>query len=89
MNYVEDFRRVLEVIHQNNRSSPLYAVGHSFGSNTLTKYLGNCGSTNRDCLLKAAVSIANPFDFQLGIKYLEDGLSDSYIRSHRQRILKL
>jgi predicted alpha/beta-fold hydrolase len=89
MSYFEDFRRVLEYIHKQYPDSPKYAIGHSFGSNTLTRYLGMCGSNNRDCLLQAAVSIGNPFDFQLGIKYLEDGLSDSYIRKHRQRILKL
>lgn len=83
MSYVEDFRRVLEYIHNKYPDSPLYGIGHSFGSNTLIRYLGVCGSNNRDCLIKAAVSIANPFDFQLGIKYLEEGLSDSYIRMHR------
>ncbi len=83
MNYIEDFRRVLEYISDKYPTSPLYAVGHSFGSNTLARYLGVCGSNNKDCLIKAAACIANPFDFQLGIKYLEDGPTDKYIRSHR------
>ncbi|KAM3127276.1 hypothetical protein pb186bvf_020605 [Paramecium bursaria] len=82
---VEDFRRIVEYLAQKHKK--IYAVGHSFGSNTLMRYLGQCGSLNRDSLIYAAVSIANPFDFQLGLKHLEDGISDSYIRQHRQRII--
>ena len=44
MNYVEDFRRALETINKKNPDSAIYAVGFSFGSNILSRYLGICGS---------------------------------------------
>ncbi|CAD8146823.1 unnamed protein product [Paramecium octaurelia] len=86
--HVEDFRRVLEYIAKQHNKSTIYAIGHSFGSNTLLKYLGMCGSNGTDPLIKVAVSVGNPYDFQLGMRYLEDSLSDSYIRKHRQRIAR-
>jgi predicted alpha/beta-fold hydrolase len=63
MNYVEDFRRMVEHIHSSYPDSSLYAVGHSFGSNTLVRYLGMCGANNVDSPIKGAVSVCNPFDF--------------------------
>ena len=80
MNYAEDLRRMVEHIHNTHPDSLLYAVSHSFGSNTLLRYLGICGANHIDPFIKAAVSICNPFDFQLGIKYLEDSIADGYIR---------
>jgi predicted alpha/beta-fold hydrolase len=63
MNYVEDFRRVLLHLKELHPSSPFYAVGHSFGANTLLRYLGICGSNNIPSRLEGAVSVSNPFDF--------------------------
>lgn len=63
MNYVEDFRRVLTYLKEKYPDSDFYAIGHSFGSNTLVRYLGMCGSSSIDTMIKAAVSICNPFDF--------------------------
>lgn len=80
MNYTEDLRRMVEHIHSTHPDSPLYAVGHSFGANTLMRYLGMCGANTMDTYIKAAVSVANPFDFQTGIKFLEDSVADGYIR---------
>jgi len=74
---------VLYHIADNHKGSPIYVVAHSFGSNTLARYLGMCGSNNIDCRIRAAVCISNPYDFQIGIRFLEDGLSDNYIRKHR------
>jgi predicted alpha/beta-fold hydrolase len=61
--HVEDFRRVLKYIVNKHNKSPIYAIGHSFGANTMMKYLGMCGSNGTDPLIKAAVSVGNPYDF--------------------------
>lgn len=59
----EDFRRVLEYLANKHKNSPIYAIGHSFGSNTLARYLGQCGSLGKDPLIQAGVLICCPFDF--------------------------
>lgn len=80
MCFVEDFRRLVEHIREKYPGSPLYAVGHSFGSNNLVRYIGICGANNISSHLKGAVSVCNPYDFQLSIKYIEDGMADGYLR---------
>lgn len=42
---------------------PLYAIGFSLGANILTRYLGEQSTS---CLLRAAISISNPFDLHTG-----------------------
>jgi predicted alpha/beta-fold hydrolase len=54
---------VLKYIVNKHNKSPIYAIGHSFGANTMMKYLGMCGSNGTDPLIKAAVSVGNPYDF--------------------------
>jgi predicted alpha/beta-fold hydrolase len=88
MNYVEDFRRVFLHLTEKYKDSDFYGIGHSFGANTLTRYLGICGSNKISSGFKACVSISNPYDFQVGIRLL-DPLSNNYIRFHRQKIVKL
>lgn len=56
-------RRLIEHISDKFADSPLYAVGHSFGSNTLVRYIGICGANKTSTRLKAAVSVGNPYDF--------------------------
>ena len=62
MNYVEDMKRVIWSIADKYPNSPLYAIGHSFGANTLTRYIGICCANKINTRLKAAVSVCTPFD---------------------------
>ncbi|KAI9314943.1 Alpha/Beta hydrolase protein [Dichotomocladium elegans] len=59
--YTEDLRHVLKHIQSVlPENTPLMGIGYSLGSNILVKYLGEEGEKTP---FKAAVSVANPFDF--------------------------
>ncbi|KAF0690281.1 Aste57867_18307 [Aphanomyces stellatus] len=60
--YTDDVREAVNhVIHQHlTPGAPLLAIGFSLGANILLKYIGEEGPR---CPLKAAVSVANPYDF--------------------------
>lgn len=49
-------------------TSGVYAVGFSAGSNCLVRY---AGETGRACSVDAAVSVANGFDLQHGVQFIE------------------
>ncbi|KAI8979669.1 Alpha/Beta hydrolase protein [Mycotypha africana] len=71
--YTEDLRAAL--IHIQKRlgpKTPLIGIGFSLGSNILVKYLGEEGDKTP---FKAAISVANPFDFRLSM----DRLCETYI----------
>lgn len=51
---------MLSQIQESYEGYNFYAVGHSFGANTLVKYLG----THTENPFKGAVSVANPFDIK-------------------------
>jgi abhydrolase domain-containing protein 1/3 len=63
--YTEDLRRVILHLHFSlqqihpTTSPVIFAAGYSLGSNYLTKYVGEEGSS---CLLKGAISLACPID---------------------------
>ncbi|OQR95934.1 serine protease family S33 [Thraustotheca clavata] len=48
-------------------STPLIAIGYSLGANILLKYVGEEGT---NCLLTAAISLANPYDLVLTTAHL-------------------
>ncbi|CDS06696.1 hypothetical protein LRAMOSA09223 [Lichtheimia ramosa] len=59
--YTDDLRHVLKHIQKVlPEGTPLMGIGYSLGSNILVKYLGEEGDKTP---FKAAVSVANPFDF--------------------------
>ncbi|KAI7860720.1 Alpha/Beta hydrolase protein [Circinella umbellata] len=59
--YTEDLRHVLKHIQKElPEGTPLIGIGYSLGSNILVKYLGEEGDKTP---FKAAISVANPFDF--------------------------
>ncbi|KAG1467360.1 hypothetical protein G6F56_004458 [Rhizopus delemar] len=67
--YTDDLR--LALVHIQNKLGahvPLVAIGFSLGSNILVKYLGEEGDKTP---FKAAVSVANPFDFRGSMDRLE------------------
>ncbi|CAK4610929.1 hypothetical protein LEN26_016654 [Aphanomyces euteiches] len=60
--YTQDVREAIAYLqlHHLDSHTPLVAVGFSLGANILLKYVGEEG---KQCPLKAAVSVANPYDF--------------------------
>ncbi|KAI9256846.1 Alpha/Beta hydrolase protein [Helicostylum pulchrum] len=71
--YTNDLRTALK--HIQNRlapGTPLVGIGFSLGSNVLVKYLGEEGDKTP---FKAAISVANPFDFRSSM----DRLDESFI----------
>ncbi|KAI9350295.1 Alpha/Beta hydrolase protein [Obelidium mucronatum] len=65
--YTADVRLIIKHIKQAHPQSPLIGVGYSLGANILVKYVGEEGA---HCPLIACVSVANPFDFNVGINFL-------------------
>lgn len=58
--YTDDPRRVLLYLSQLLPDAPVVAMGFSLGANQLTKLLGEEGDKS---VVKAAVSLSNPFHF--------------------------
>jgi len=83
----EDLDFVVNHIHQKLPNSPLYTLGYSLGSNIMVKYLGEQGSK---VLLKGAISISNPYYFELASKHLEGSffLRNVYSRAFAQNLRK-
>jgi predicted alpha/beta-fold hydrolase len=70
--YTDDLRQVASNLRVRLPRAPLLAVGFSLGANILTKMLGEEGMAGgRPPPFAAAVSVANPFDFLEGARYLE------------------
>lgn len=57
-----DLRQLVKWLRQKFPNRPLYAIGFSLGANILTNYVGEEGD---DCMLKAAISVANPYNLEL------------------------
>lgn len=71
--YTDDLRVVLSHIQKRLApGTPLVGIGFSLGSNILVKYLGEEGDKTP---FKAAISVANPFDFRSSM----DRLNESYL----------
>ena len=64
----------------------IYAIGFSYGSNQLVKYLGEKNYKNKK--ISAAVSISNPFDFIPCTRYSQDKFYDRILLSFLQRVYK-
>ncbi|KAI8376086.1 Alpha/Beta hydrolase protein [Radiomyces spectabilis] len=56
--------------------TPLIGIGYSLGSNILVKYLGEEGDKTP---FKAAISVANPFDFLVSSNALERGFLSKHV----------
>ncbi|KAL4493049.1 hypothetical protein ABPG72_003134 [Tetrahymena utriculariae] len=80
-----DFEKTLSQIQKDFSGYNFYAVGHSFGANTLVKYLG---SHKNDNPFKGAVSVGNPFDIKQAFATLRPTF-DKYLVESRQAVLKM
>ncbi|KAI8976072.1 Alpha/Beta hydrolase protein [Pilobolus umbonatus] len=68
--YTQDLKFVLSYLSKTlPTETPLIGIGYSLGSNILVKYLGEEGSNTP---LKAAISVANPFDFTRSMEHLNE-----------------
>ncbi|KAI9486060.1 MAG: Alpha/Beta hydrolase protein [Benjaminiella poitrasii] len=68
--YTDDLRVAIAYIQKRlPPGTPLVGIGFSLGSNILVKYLGEEGEKTP---LKAAISVANPFDFKLSMARLNE-----------------
>lgn len=59
----------------------IFAVGHSFGANTLVNYIGKFKDNHG---IRAAASIANPFDFLKASNSVLDTMFDKYLAESMQ-----
>ncbi|KAJ5947143.1 hydrolase [Penicillium verhagenii] len=57
-----DFRQVVDWLKDKFPNRPLFGIGFSIGANVLTHYLGEEG---RDCALKAAIMVSNPWKLEV------------------------
>jgi len=81
LNPLEDFKAAVDAVKNKYPSHTLFAVGHSFGANTLVNYLGRYPEENP---IKAAASIANPFDFLKASQGILDTVFDKYLAESLQ-----
>lgn len=70
-----DIRQLVKWLRQHYPNRPLYAIGFSIGANILTNYVGEEGER---CVLRAAVSISNPYNLEI----VDHGLRSSWIGKH-------
>ncbi|KAI0019661.1 AB-hydrolase YheT [Xylariomycetidae sp. FL0641] len=63
-----DTRQVVRWLRRTYPNRPLFGLGFSLGACILTNYLGEEGS---DCQLKGAVAVANPWNLEIGSKWLK------------------
>lgn len=81
LNPIEDFKAAVDFVKAKYPSHSIFAVGHSFGANTLVNYLGKYKDEHP---IKAAASIANPFDFIKASKGILDTMFDAYLAQSLQ-----
>lgn len=82
--FVEDYKRVIEVIAKQHAGYTFYAIGHSFGANNLAMYLGKYAAEN---IFKAAVCVSNPWDFDLMIHFIPPTVNQ-FLMTSRMRVLR-
>ncbi|KAI8609857.1 Alpha/Beta hydrolase protein [Chytriomyces sp. MP71] len=65
--FTQDARDMISHIHARYPEAPMIGIGFSLGANIMLKLVGEDAGA---CKLTACVSVANPFDLQLGITLL-------------------
>jgi len=76
-----DFKCAVEFVKNKYPNHSIFAVGHSFGANTLVNYLGKFKD---DHGIEAAASIANPFDFIKASQDILGTVFDKYLAESLQ-----
>ncbi|KAF0925622.1 hypothetical protein E2562_017200 [Oryza meyeriana var. granulata] len=66
--WTEDFREIVNYLHQKYPQAPLFAVGTSIGANILVKYLGEEGEGTP---VVGAVSICSPWDLLVTNRFIQ------------------
>ncbi|XP_052155668.1 embryogenesis-associated protein EMB8-like [Oryza glaberrima] len=66
--WTEDFREIVNYLHQKYPQAPLFAVGTSIGANILVKYLGEEGEGTP---VAGAVSICSPWDLLVTNRFIQ------------------
>lgn len=82
--FVDDYKHILDYIKEQYKDYVFYGIGHSFGANTLTKYLGLYHAEN---IFSAAVCVSNPWDFDLTSRLLPKSINDFLMKS-RMNVLR-
>ncbi|KAG8633387.1 hypothetical protein MANES_18G099500v8 [Manihot esculenta] len=73
--WTEDIRVVINYLHNEYPSAPLFAVGTSIGANILVKYLGEDGERTH---VAGAVAICNPWDLMIGDRFISRRLLQKF-----------
>lgn len=68
LNFIDDLHKTFDFITSMYNIHEIYAIGISYGSNLLCKYLGTLGKDSK--VLKGAVSIGNPFNMYRNSKLI-------------------
>lgn len=71
---IEDLSEAIEQIVSQHPNKSIHAIGYSYGANQLVKYLGEYNHINRR--IHSAVSISNPYEFQVASKYTNNTIYD-------------
>lgn len=82
---VKDFEHFIEHLKTTHSNYDFYAIGHSFGANTLVKYLGTHVTSNP---FKGAVSVGNPFDLDMASRLISPTIN-RYHTTNRIKILQM
>ncbi|KAL8167042.1 hypothetical protein V2J09_008541 [Rumex salicifolius] len=65
--WTEDIRVIVQYLHIEYPSAPLYLIGTSIGANVLVKYLGEEGENTP---IAGAVAICSPWDLLIGDRFI-------------------
>ncbi|KAG9444003.1 hypothetical protein H6P81_015343 [Aristolochia fimbriata] len=65
--WTEDFRVVVNQLHEERPEAPIFTVGTSIGANILVKYLGEEGENTP---LAGAAAICSPWDLVIGDRFI-------------------
>jgi len=78
---ISDFKLAVDHVREKYPGYDLFAVGNSFGANTLVNYLGKYKGEHH---ITAAASIANPFDFIKAAQGMLNTMFDKYLAQSLQ-----
>jgi len=78
---IDDFKFAVDYVKSKYPSHTIFAIGHSYGANALVNYLGKYKDQHP---IKAAASIANPFDLIKAATGNLDTMFDKYLAQSLQ-----
>lgn len=80
LDLVEEFESAVSLIEKKYPKRKIFAIGFSYGSNKLTKFLGtlNTGKDGKP-RISGAVSVCNPYNLLICQRFLHDSIFDNVI----------